>query len=45
LIVNAFIDRKVTELLINGIRLKKEGDQLVCPRCNRKHKTVNTNAN
>ena len=37
--VQQFIETSVT-----GIRLKKDGNQMVCPKCNRKHKFVNTKA-
>jgi len=38
--VENFIEERVT-----GIRLKKDGDQLVCPTCKTRYKTVSGHAN
>ena len=40
----AFVQQFV-ETNITGIRLKKDGDQLVCNACNGKFKTVSSKAN
>ena len=40
----AFVQQFV-ETNITGIRLKREGDQLICLKCNRKHKHVSAKAN
>ena len=40
----AFVQQFV-ETNITGIRLKKDGDQLVCNSCNATHKTVSSKAN
>ena len=40
----AFISQFV-ETNITGIRLKREGDNQVCPTCNTKYKQVSSNAN
>jgi len=38
--VQQFVENNIT-----GIRLKRDGDQLVCPTCNFKHKYVSSKAN
>ena len=40
----AFIEKFITEY-ITGIRLKREGDRLVCPRCTGGYKVVSGKAN
>lgn len=40
----AFVQQYI-ETGITGIRLKREGDLLVCPNCNGKHKFVSSKAN
>ncbi|MDB4438755.1 hypothetical protein N9176_00745 [bacterium] len=40
----AFVQQFV-ETNITGIRLKKDGDMLICPKCNRKHKILSSKAN
>ena len=40
----AFVQQFV-ETNVTGIRLKREGDQLICQKCKRKHKFVSSKAN
>lgn len=40
----AFVQQFV-ETNVTGIRLKRKGDQLICLKCNRKHKYVPSKAN
>ena len=40
----AFVQQYI-ETAITGIKLKKEGDYLMCPKCNSKYKYVSSKAN